>query len=97
MGASALDFEEVHMEGETRQVSAQLRTSSFKASKVIKDRESVKAVVDVSGRGTLTLSVDSGGGYSLRARPEGEATPSRDLLAVGVLRADGVVSILPRT
>jgi hypothetical protein len=82
------------MEDETRQVSAQLRTSS-RTSKVMKDRESVEAVVDVSGRGTLTLSVDSGGGYSLRARPEGEATLSRNLLAVGVLRADGMVSILP--
>jgi hypothetical protein len=83
------------MESETRQVSAQLRTSSAKTSKVIKDRESVEAVVDVSGMGTLTLSVDSGGGYSLRARPAGDATSSRDLLAVGVLRTNGVVSILP--
>ena len=83
------------MESETRQVSAQLRTSSAKTSKVMKDRESVEAVVDVSGKGTLTLCVDSGGGYSLRARPEGESTPTRDLLAVGVLRADGVVSVLP--
>ena len=83
------------MEGETRHVSAQLRTSSARTSKVMKDRESVEAVVDVSGRGTLTLYVDSAGGYSLRARPEGEATPSRDLLAVGVLRADGVVSVRP--
>ena len=82
------------MEGETKQVSAQLRTSSDRTSKVIKDRESVDAVVDVSGRGTLILSVDSGGGYSLRARPAGEANSSRDLLAVGVLRADGVVSVL---
>ena len=81
------------MESDTRQVSAQLRTSSSKSSKVIKDRERVEAVVEVSGRGTLTLSVDSEGGYSLRARPEGAATPSRDLLAVGVLRADGVVSV----
>jgi hypothetical protein len=83
------------MEGETKQVSAQLRTFSARTSKVIKDRESVEAVVDVSGRGTLTLYVDSQGGYSLRVRPEGEATPTRNLLEVDVLRADGVVSVLP--
>ncbi len=85
------------MDRETRQVSAQLRTSPAKTSKVIKDRESVEAVVEVAGIGTLTLTVDSGGGYSLRARPAREATSSRDLLAVGVLRADGVVSILPES
>jgi hypothetical protein len=83
------------MEDETKQVSAQLRTSSARTSKVIKDSESIEAVVDVVGRGTLTLNVDSGGGYSLRARPEGEATPTKNLLAVGVLRTDGVVSVLP--
>jgi hypothetical protein len=71
-----------------------VRTSSAKTSKVMKDRESVEAVVDVSGMGTLIHSVDSGGVYSLRTRPAGEATSSRDLLAVGVLRADGVVSVL---
>jgi hypothetical protein len=83
------------MEDETKQVSAQVRTSSARTSKVIKDSESVEAVVNILGRGTLTLSVDSRGGYSLRARPEGEATPTKNLLAVGVLRADGVVSVLP--
>ncbi len=83
------------MQSEIRQVSAQLHTSSAKTSKLMKDRESIEAVVDVSGKGTLTLCVDSGGGYSLRARPEGERAPTRDLLAVGVLRADGVVSVLP--
>jgi hypothetical protein len=83
------------MGGETKQVSAQLRTSSARTSKVIKDSESLEAVVDVAGRGTLTLYVDSGGGYSLRAHPERDATPTKNLLAVGVLRPDGVVSVLP--
>jgi hypothetical protein len=84
------------MEGETKQVSAQLRTSSARTSKVIKDSESLEAVVEVAGRGTLSLNVDSGGGYSLRARPEREATPTKNLLAVGVLQSEGIVSVLPK-
>jgi hypothetical protein len=39
--------------------------------------------------------VDSAGGYSLRAYPEGGEDPSRDLLAVGVVQADGIVAIQP--
>jgi hypothetical protein len=39
--------------------------------------------------------VDSAGGYSLRAYPEGSEDPSRDLLAVGVVKADGIVAIHP--
>jgi hypothetical protein len=84
------------MEGETKQVSAQLRTSSARTSKVIKDSESLEAVVEVAGRGMLSLNVDSGGGYSLRARPERESTPTKNLLAVGVLQPDGIVSVLPK-
>ncbi|HEY6714352.1 MAG TPA: hypothetical protein VI055_19050 [Rubrobacter sp.] len=45
--------------------------------------------------GRLVLDVDSGGGYSLRAYPEGSDDPSRDLLAVGVVHADGIVAIHP--
>jgi hypothetical protein len=45
--------------------------------------------------GRLVLDVDSEGGYSLRAHPEGSEDPSRDLLAVGVLKADGIVAIHP--
>jgi hypothetical protein len=39
--------------------------------------------------------VDSKGGYSLRAYAEGSEDPSRDLLAVGVVKADGIVAIHP--
>jgi hypothetical protein len=43
----------------------------------------------------LVLDVDSEGGYSLRAYAEGSEDPSRDLLAVGVVHADGIVAIRP--
>ena len=43
----------------------------------------------------MVLDVDSRGGYSLRAYPEGKEDPSRDLLAVGVVKADGIVAIHP--
>jgi hypothetical protein len=47
----------------------------------------------------LVLRVDSAGGFSLRGRPEGEqqaeGVAGRDLLAVGVMRADGIVSVRP--
>jgi hypothetical protein len=51
--------------------------------------------VEVEGVGRLVLDVDSKGGYSLRAYPEGSEDPSRDLLAVGVVRAHGLVAIHP--
>ena len=51
--------------------------------------------MEVDGVGRLVLDVDSRGGYSLRAYPEGSEDPSRDLLAVGVLKADGIVAIRP--
>jgi hypothetical protein len=44
----------------------------------------------------LVLDVDSAGGYSLRAYPEGSEDPSRDLLAVGVLKADGILAVQPQ-
>ena len=81
-----------------RQVRAQLRSDSGRSSKVIKDREGIEAVVEVPGAGRLVLRVDSGGGYSLRGRPEGDeadGAASRDLLAVGVMRAEGIVAVLP--
>jgi hypothetical protein len=43
----------------------------------------------------LVLEVDSRGGYSLRAYPEDSEDPSRDLLAVGVVKVDGIVAIHP--
>ena len=76
-------------------VKAQLRSSSGRTSKTIKDHARIETVVDVAGVGRLALDVDSGGGYSLRAYPEGGADPSRDLLAVGVVHADGIVAIHP--
>jgi hypothetical protein len=81
-----------------RQVRAQLRSDSGRSSKVIKDREGIEAVVEVAGAGTLVLRVDSAGGYSLRGRPEGDDADGgerRDLLAVGVMRADGIVAVRP--
>ena len=43
----------------------------------------------------MVLDVDSNGGYSLRAYPEDSEDPSRNLLAVGVVKADRIVSIHP--
>ena len=51
--------------------------------------------MEVEGVGRLVLDVDSAGGYSLRAYPEDSEDPSRDLLAVGVVQADGIVAIRP--
>jgi hypothetical protein len=77
---------------------AQLRSSSGRSSKVIKDRQAIEAVLEVPGAGTLVLRVDSAGGYSLRGRPEGDDADGgarRDLLAVGVMRVDGIVAVRP--
>jgi hypothetical protein len=58
-------------------VRAQLRSASGRTSKVIKDRQSVEAAVDVPKVGWLTLFVvDSEGQYALRAFPEGGEAPS---------------------
>ena len=82
-----------------RHVEAQLRSVSGRSSKVIKDADGIEAVVEVPGRGALTLSVQSGGGYSLRAHPEthvqGDAAAGRDLVALGVLGTEEVVSVVP--
>jgi hypothetical protein len=78
------------------QVTAQLRASAGRSSKRLKDRERIEAVVEVAGAGKLVLEVDSGGGYSLRAYPEGgQEEPGRDLLAVGVISAEGIVVVRP--
>ncbi len=84
----------------TRRLEAQLRAASGRSSKVLKDAEGIEAVVEVPGRGTLTLSVQSGGGYSLRVHPGTddrgqEEAAGRDLVAVGVLGAEEVVSVVP--
>jgi hypothetical protein len=76
-------------------VRAQLHSSSARSSKILKDHTRIETVVEVDGVGKLVLSVDSAGGYSLRAYPEGGEDPSRDLLAVGVVQADGIVAIQP--
>jgi hypothetical protein len=76
-------------------VRAQLHSSSGRSSKIIRDHTQIESVVEVEGVGRLVLDVDSGGGYSLRAYAEGSEDPSRDLLAVGVLKADGIISIHP--
>ena len=74
---------------------AQLHSSSGRSSKLLRDHTQIETVVEVEGVGRLVLDVDSRGGYSLRAHPEGSEDPSRDLLAVGVLKADGIVAIRP--
>ena len=80
-------------------VKAQLRSASGRSSKVIKDRQAIEAVVEVPGVGRLVLHVDSRGTYSLRGRPEAdeadEATSQGDVLAVGVLGANGIVDDAP--
>ena len=76
-------------------VRAQLHSSSGRSSKIIKDHTQIETVVEVTGVGRLVLDVDSAGGYSLRAYPEDSEDPSRDLLAVGVVKADRIVSIHP--
>jgi hypothetical protein len=74
---------------------AQLHSSSARSSKIIRDHTQIETVVEVEGVGRLVLDVDSRGGYSLRAYPEDSEDPSRDLLAVGVVKADGIVAIHP--
>src|SRR5215210_686757 len=81
--------------GEGR-VRAQLQGgASGRRSKYIKDPERIEAMVEVAGLGRFTLSIESGGSYSLRAWPEEADDPGRDLIAVGVMRADGVVAVDP--
>ena len=74
---------------------AQLHSSSGRSSKIIRDHTQIETVVEVAGVGRLVLEVDSGGGYSLRAYVEGSEDPSRVLIAVGVVKADGIVAIHP--
>jgi hypothetical protein len=74
---------------------AQLHSSSGRSSKIIRDRTQIETLVEVEGVGRLVLEVDSRGGYSLRAYAEGSEDPSRDLLAIGVVKADGIVAIHP--
>ena len=85
-----------------RRLAAQMRSASGRSSKVLKDADGIEAVVQVPGRGTLRLSVQSGGGYSLRIHPEtgvrgvrGDEAANRDLVALGVVGAEEVVSVLP--
>jgi hypothetical protein len=74
---------------------AQLHSSSGRSSKIIRDHTQIETEVEVGGVGRLVLEVDSRGGYSLRAYAEGSEDQSRDLLAVGVLKADGIVAVHP--
>jgi hypothetical protein len=76
-------------------VRAQLHSSSGRSSKILRDHTQIETDVEVEGVGRLVLDVDSAGGYSLRAYPEDSEDPSRDLLAVGVVQADGIVAIRP--
>jgi hypothetical protein len=74
-------------------VKAQLHSSSGRSSKILRDHTQLETVVEVEGLGRLILNVDSKGGYSLRAYPEDNEDLSRDLLAVGVVKADRIVSL----
>jgi hypothetical protein len=74
-------------------VKAQLHSSSGRSSKILRDHTQLETVVEVEGLGRLILNVDSKGGYSLRAYPEDSEDLSRDLLAVGVMKADRIVSL----
>jgi hypothetical protein len=76
-------------------VRAQLHSSSGRSSKILRDHTQIETDVEVEGVGRLVLDVDSAGGCSLRAYPEDSEDPSRDLLAVGVVQADGIVAIRP--
>jgi hypothetical protein len=78
-----------------RLVKAQLRSASDRYSKVIKDRQAIEVVVEVAGAGKLMLKVDEAGGYSLRGYPETTEAQSRNLLAVGVMRSEGMVAVRP--
>jgi hypothetical protein len=51
--------------------------------------------VELEGVGRLVLGVEGASGYSLRAYPEDVEESDRDLLAVGVLRAEEIVAIRP--
>ena len=77
-------------------VKAQLHSSSARSSKIIKDHTRIETVVEVEGLGRVILDVDSRGGYSLRAYPEDSEDPGRDLLVVGVVRAEESVAIHPQ-
>ena len=83
----------------TQRLQAQLHAASGRSSKLLKDPEGFEAVVEVPGRGTLILSVQSGGGFSLRARTErddrGQEAAGGALVAVGGLGSEGVVSVVP--
>ena len=84
-----------------KRLKAQLRAESGRTSKLLKDPDGIVAVVEVPGRGTLTLSAQQRGGYSLRARPETNNNREQegaggDLVAVGVLGGEEVVPVVPR-
>ena len=78
-----------------KRVKAQLHTASDRSSKILRDPRHIEAVVEVEGVGRLVLNVDGGGGYSLRAYPDGAEAADRDLLAVGVIHAYGIEAIHP--
>ncbi len=57
----------------TGRLAAQLRSASGRRSKLLKDADGIEAVVEVPGRGTLTLSVRRGAGT--RFAPVPRRTP----------------------
>ena len=80
----------------SKRVKAQLRTSSHRRSKILKDRGYIEANVEVVGLGRLVLNVNCEGRYSLRGFPEGNEASGRDPLVLGVMSAEGIEAIHPR-
>ena len=76
-------------------MKAQLRSSSGRSSKLLKDRERIEAVVEVEGVGKLVLCVDGRGRYSLRGYLEGTEAQSRDQIASRRSRADSIAAVRP--
>jgi hypothetical protein len=67
-------------------LKAQLLSAAGRSSKVIRDREAIEAVIEVPEAGSLVLSVDAGGAYSLRRYREGDdGRSAEDVLAFGVM------------
>ena len=60
-----------------RRLEAQLHSASGRSSKIIKDAEGIEAVVEVPGRGTLTLSVHSGAGTRCGHVPRRQTTEGK--------------------
>jgi hypothetical protein len=68
-------------------MKAQLHSASGRSSKAIRDREAIEAVIDVGEAGSLVLSIDAEGAYSLRRYREksDDGRCAEDVLAFGTM------------